>query len=397
MSGIRRVSQLGTTGESTYVDGSIQAVDIAANAVTQAKLSTDIPLSGMRNFVTNGNMRIAQRTTSQASITSGTYWTVDRYRTNYSGAAGTWTQTQSTDGPAGFGNSLKMECTPTAKTPLDANSELAIVQRFEGQNLQSIAKGTVSAKPLMVSFWVKSNKTGTYICELYDYDNSRNCSRSYSITAAGTWQYVTIAFPSDTTGAFTNDENLSLHICWFLATGSNFTTGTLQTEWGTAVTANRAVGQTNLADTVGNYWQVTGVQLEEGTQPTPFEQRPIGTELALCQRYCTRLPAQGNTAAYGIFGAGIGRTASTTIVDFQIPLPTTMRATPTGADVFNVRAGDTGAGYTFSTFTLQTTESSPNCVSMSGGGGSGITGYRPYFIQSNNNATGGYANFYAEL
>ena len=309
MTGIRRVSQLGTTGESTYVDGSIQAadiadgaivtVDIAANAVTQAKLSTDIPLSGMRNFVTNGNMRIAQRTTSQASITSGTYWTVDRYRTNYSGAAGTWTQTQSTDGPAGFGNSLKMECTPTAKTPLDANSELAIVQRFEGQNLQSIAKGTVSAKPLMVSFWVKSNKTGTYICELYDYDNSRNCSRSYSITAAGTWQYVTIAFPSDTTGAFTNDENLSLHICWFLATGSNFTTGTLQTEWGTAVTANRAVGQTNLADTVGNYWQVTGVQLEEGTQPTPFEQRPIGVELALCQRYYWRstsgLTTDGNS------------------------------------------------------------------------------------------------------
>ena len=108
MTGIRRVSQLGTTGESTYVDGSIQAVDIAANVITQAKLSTDIPLSGMRNFVTNGNMRIAQRTTSQASITSGTYWTVDRYRTNYSGAAGTWTQTQSTDGPAGFGNSLKI-------------------------------------------------------------------------------------------------------------------------------------------------------------------------------------------------------------------------------------------------------------------------------------------------
>jgi hypothetical protein len=239
---------------------------------------------GFRNFVINGDMCIAQRATSQASITSGTYWTVDRYRTNYSGATGTWTQTQSTDGPAGFGNSLKMECT-TAKTPLDANSELGIVQRFEGQNLQSLAKGTSSAKPLMVSFWVKSNKTGTYICELYDYNNSRNCSRSYSITTAGTWQYVTIAFPPDTTGAFANNANLSLHICWFLATGSNFTTGALQTEWGTAVTANRAVGQTNLADTVGNYFQFTGVQLEQNLQPTPFEQRPIGVELSLCQRY----------------------------------------------------------------------------------------------------------------
>jgi hypothetical protein len=239
-----------------------------------------------RNVIINGAMQVAQRGTSTASITTGGYNTIDRYRTNISGAAGTWTQSQTADAPtgSGFSNCLKMLCT-TAKTPLDAGSELAIVQRFEGQNLQSIRKGTASAQSVTASFWVKANKTGTYICELYDYNNSRHVNNSYTISASETWEKKTITFPADTTGAFSNDANLSLHLCWFLATGSNFTSGTLQTTWGTAVTANRAVGQVNLADATNNYWQVTGVQLEVGSVATPFEFEDYGTTLAKCQRY----------------------------------------------------------------------------------------------------------------
>jgi len=396
MTGIRRVSQLGTTGESTYVDGSIQAVDIAANVITQDKLSTDIPLSGFRNVIINGDMRIAQRGTSTASITANGYYTCDRWYTELI-LAGTWTQNQSTDAPAGFGNSLRMQCTTAVSSPYPILARIGT--RLEGQDLQRFAKGTASAKSFSLSFWVKAFQAGTYICELYDSDNTRQCSKSYTVNTSETWEYKTVTFPSDTTGAFNNDNGLSLIVYFWLGAGSQFSNGTLNTSWGAANYSNGSVaaGQINVASSTSNYFQITGVQLEANSQPTPFEQRPIGVELALCQRYCTRLPAQGNTAAYGIFGAGIGRTGASTIVDFQIPLPTTMRATPTSADVFNLRATDTGTGYTFSTFTLQSTESTPNCVSMSGGGGSGITGYRPYFITSNNNATGGYANFYAEL
>ena len=239
----------------------------------------------------------------------------------------------------------------------------------------------------MVSFWVKSNKTGTYICELYDYDNSRNCSRSYSITAAGTWQYVTIAFPSDTTGAFTNDENLSLHICWFLATGSNFTTGTLQTEWGTAVTANRAVGQTNLADTVGNYWQVTGVQLEEGTQPTPFEQRPIGVELQMCQRYYWRQNSEVTGFSQRIGGTGSIYGGNTFVGVFNMPV--TMRTRPTGSLEYSglMCTDDIAFDSTGGTWSISTNYGSPRSVLIYGGplGGSYDRQYVKLGIQSGAN------------
>ena len=59
----------------------------------------------------------------------------------------------------------------------------------------------------------------------------------------------------------------------------------MATSWAGLTSANRAVGQVNLASATNNYWQITGVQLEANYQPTPFEQRPIGLELSLCQRY----------------------------------------------------------------------------------------------------------------
>jgi hypothetical protein len=105
------------------------------------------------------------------------------------------------------------------------------------------------------------------------------------VSASATWEKKTITFPADTTGAFDNDENRSLDIQFWLAAGTGFSSGTLATTWQTNTNANRAAGQVNLAAATSNYWQITGVQLEANPQPTPFEQRPIGVELALCQRY----------------------------------------------------------------------------------------------------------------
>jgi hypothetical protein len=97
-----------------------------------------------------------------------------------------------------------------------------------------------------------------------------------------------LTFPADTTGAFDNDSNTSLTVYWWLGAGTTYTSGTLATTWGAQVSANRAVGQTNVASATTGEWYITGVQLEQNYQPTPFEQRPIGVELALCQRYyCT--------------------------------------------------------------------------------------------------------------
>lgn len=239
---------------------------------------------GFRNIFINGAMQVAQRGTSSAGITTSGYYTVDRWHMNLS-VGGTWTQTQSTDAPAGFSSSLKVQCT-TANASLATTNNVRIWQKIEGFNVQQLAKGTAGAKPLVLSFWVKAFQTGTFICTLDDLTNSRKISASYTINASGTWEKKTLYFVGDTTGALTNDSSATLMPTWWLAAGPSFQGSALSTSWTSSATlSDYANGQTNVASSTSNYFQITGVQLEQNYQPTPFEQRPIGTELALCQRY----------------------------------------------------------------------------------------------------------------
>ena len=265
-------------------------------------------IGGRRNLIINGAMQVAQRGTSSTSITSGGYKTVDRWTLEYS-SLGTWTQSQSTDVPSGsgFAYSLKMDCTTADASP-SAGDRLIVNQRLEGQDLQQLAKGTSSAKKLTVSFWVKSSKTGTYIFELYDGDNTRQVSKSYTIDSANTWEQKTITIDGDTSGAFTNDANLSLYVQWWLGSGTTFTSGTLNTSWASATNANRAVGQVNLADDTANDWYITGVQLEVGTVATPFEHRSYGEELQLCSRYYQLVEGGpfGSVTSSVFYGATVG-------------------------------------------------------------------------------------------
>jgi len=246
--------------------------------------------SSYRNLIINGDMSIAQRGTSTASITGTGYFTIDRVKNAMSGF-GTWTQSQSTDVPSGegFGYSLKYDCT-TANASLGA-SAFGIFQmsKLEGQMLQHLKKGTANAESLTISFWVKSSKTGTYIVELFDEDNSRFTNKSYSINSASTWEKKTITFDGDTTGAFNNDNGDSLSINFWLGAGTTFTTGSLQTTWGGNTASNRAVGQVNLADNTANDWYITGVQLEVGTTASDFEFLPYDVNFQRCQRYFERL------------------------------------------------------------------------------------------------------------
>ena len=270
-----------------------------------------------RNIIINSDMSISQRATSQASITSSGYYTADRWRLGVD-TAGTWTQTQSTDVPTaqGFQKSTKLDCT-TANASLGTGNILYFEQLFEGQNLQYLKKGTSDAVSTTLSFWVRSNKTGTYICELQDVDNTRQISKSYTISSADTWEKKTITFPGDTTGALDNDNTVGLTLNFWLVAGSDFTSGTLQTSWGSLTSANRAVGQVNLADSTSNEWYVTGVQLEAGQTASEFEFLPTGVMESLCQRYYIKIP---NTLYGGVYG-------STTSFSGGI-LPTTMRAVP---------------------------------------------------------------------
>ena len=300
---------------------------------------TKIPAAGFsdavnfRNIIINGDMSIAQRATSTASITSSGYHTIDRWQTSI-GSMGTWTQSQSTDVPTGqgFAKSLKMDCTTANGSPSSGNS-LTLATNFEGQNLQYLKKGTSSAESTTLSFWVKSNKTGTYIAELMDNDNSnRHINKSYTISSADTWEKKTITFAGDTTGALGNDNGNSFTINFWLGGGSNYTSGTLQTSWGSLTQANRAVGQVNLADSTSNEWYITGVQLEVGSAASDFEFLPVDVNLQRCQRYYY-LVASGSGVNINFISYN---TASNTTS--RVFLPTTMRANPS-LDI------TTGTGY----------------------------------------------------
>jgi hypothetical protein len=241
-----------------------------------------------RNLLYNGAMQVAQRSSSIASITGGGYYTADRWYTNI-GSAGTWTQSVVAEAPtaSGFQKSLKMLCT-TASASLAAGANLDVYQALEGQDLIRVMKGSENAKTLTLSFWVRSNVTGTYVAWLADMNNTRSVGATYTVSASGVWELKTITFPADATGALNNDNGASLRVRFHLVAGSTYTSGTLNTTWASTVNANTAPGQTNLAAAINNYWQVTGVQLETGPIATPFEFLPFGDELARCQRYYQR-------------------------------------------------------------------------------------------------------------
>ena len=240
---------------------------------------------GNKNLLINGQMAIFQRSTS-TSVSTDTYSTVDRFRTSV-GSMGVFTVSRSTDVPSGqgFGYSTKWDCTTADASPA-ASDFVIFQQQMEGQNLQHILKGDSSnAKKLTLSFWVKSNKTGTYAVQLYDNDNTRTISKTYTISSASTWEKKEITYDGDTTGTLDNDNADSLRVQWWLGAGSNYTSGTLATSWESNTDANRAVGQVNLADSTSNELYITGCQLEVGSKATDFEFEPFETTLSKCQRY----------------------------------------------------------------------------------------------------------------
>jgi len=282
-----------------------------------------------RNIIINGDMSIAQRGTSATGLGNGDsgYHTVDRWRYSEGGTTTSeFTQSQSTDVPTGqgFATSLKMDCT-TAQSSLNASNYIVLPQRVEGQNLQYLKKGTANAESTTLSFWVKSNKTGTYTIDLFDNDNTRQISKTYTINSASTWEKKTITFEGDTSSAFDNDNARSLDFNFWLCAGTDYTSGTLSTTWTASTNADRvSSSQVNLADSTSNEWYITGVQLEAGTSASDFEFLPHDVNLGRCERYYEVL-------ADGSIGNSAFATASNYSSTFSycgIMFRTIKRATP---------------------------------------------------------------------
>ena len=280
-----------------------------------------------RNFFINGEMQVNQRGSVDTSDGSNVY-SLDRWITFLRGGPAA-TLSQSTDVPTGqgFANSLKLDVT-TADALGTASDFCKVSQKMEGQNCQRLAKGTSSAKRVTLQFWVKSTITGTYIIELFDYDNTRQVSQAYTISSSNTWEHKTLTFPADTSGALGNDTGSSFEVVWGLGMGSTYTSGTLNTSWASNTQANRFVGQVNALSSTDNEFYLTGCQLEIGDVDTPFEHRLFGDELRRCQRY-TYVPRNDSTSTAdgSAFSSGYCNTGPVGVYCAVFPVP--MRDIPT--------------------------------------------------------------------
>jgi len=278
-----------------------------------------------RNLIINGAMQVAQRGTSFTDPTGATY-TLDRFAMQNSSGTPAFNVTQDSDAPHGFNKSLKVACTTADASP--ASGSISRVYHYiEAQNMQGLAKGTSSAKACTLSFYVKTNKTGLYTVFVYDADNTRLMSGSYTVSNTD-WNRYTILIPADTTGVLDNGNGQGFGIFFGLSLGSGRTSGSLQSSFGSYVQANEHAGNVNFADNTSNVWAITGVQLEVGSVATDFEHRSYSDELRRCQRYFLQSgkKADGTTPAYSIHG--LAQVFSADQFDIVVDLPVQMRATP---------------------------------------------------------------------
>jgi len=261
-----------TTGHDALTIDSSGNVTASQGFVPSTQLSH-------RNLIINGAMQVAQRATSVTGVTSTGYRTCDRFQTSMN-ALGTWTVEQSTDAPNGFAYSKKVTCT-TADTPTGSDY-FRIRHIMEGQNLQHLSFGTSSAKSLTLSFWVKSNKTGTFNCILKTFNTTERVAGSLiTINAADTWEYKTLTVSGDTVISIQNNNGNELAIELWLNSGSTYSGADVSTTWSNFSITNYYGNATlGLGNATSDYFAITGVQLEVGSVTNLLKQRRYSKYLA---------------------------------------------------------------------------------------------------------------------
>ena len=346
-----------------------------------------------RNMIINGAMQVAQRATQVTGVNSAGYQSLDRMRySETSIGTAEFTHEQVTDAPDGFANSLKFTCT-TAEGAVNAGDACRAVEyRIEGQDAQQLQYGTSSAKKLTLSFHVKSSLTGTYTIALYRNETqTRVITATYTINSANTWEYKTMTFDGDTSSVITNDNARRLQIYWVVGAGSNFTS-TDSTSWINYSSAGFHYGQTaQFQNTLNATWQVTGIQLELGTEATPFEHRSYGDELMRCFRYFIRRnsPQDGYPGAIPGFHSSSGFFNGVT--QFEVEMRTTPSLTTSGAFRGQGVADSSSATGTCTIQNASSEAARLNCSGMSFSGTSG------QYVHLQQTGGAGHVSFDAEL
>ena len=306
----------------------------AAELAKMGEVLTNSQLSGRRNLFYNGNFQCWQRSTSETGLgASSGYFTADRWKADIGAtSAGRFTMNRTTSTPDGFNYGLVINCT-TTDTSIAAGEFLLVQQRFEGQDLQHLKKGSSSAETAILSFYAKIVGSATdIVVEVFDNDNARHICKKFTLTTDWVRYYFTI--PGDTTGSLDRDNAQSMTISFCLHSGSTYTGGTLATDWAANNNSNRFVGVDSIFASTSNEFHLAGVQWEVGEQATPFEHRSFGEELALCERYFEKSYSAGtapasDTSAGLITTDSMGGDTTTAYLAHQLHYRTPKRAAPT--------------------------------------------------------------------
>jgi len=334
ISGINSITSVGSgvkfynsTGASSFTitpsgTGGASLGDVVVSSINSG------PVSGARNRIINGDMRIDQRNAVTTLSSNIPAFTVDRWQASHN-STGAIQVAKSGDYPSTFSSSLLYDVT-TADTSIAAGEYAQIVQPVEGFNVSDLSWGSASAQYVTLSFWVKSTTIGTYCASLRNKVTDRSYVAEYSVSSANTWEKKIITIPGDTSGTWDTDNTTGIFVSFTFATGTTYQTTA------NAWAAGNFIGtsnQVNLLASATNEIRITGVQLEPGTVATPFERRSYGAELALCQRYYYRFTKS----------LGLSYTISTPLDRVQYPV--TMRSAPTldaSNNSYAVGAGSAG-------------------------------------------------------
>jgi len=326
-----------------------------------------------RNMMINGAMQVAQRGTTFTTAANATQL-LDRFSVlaNTNGASKI-TYSQSTEAPTGFNSSLKLDVA-TALSVAAADYHIFKYNGFEQQDIDLLNFGSSDAKQITLSFWVKSNKTGTLAAE-FQYASTEaggatvELAKTYTINAANTWEHKTLTWPastSNTSNASAAGNGMILYM--WIAAGTNYTSGSIATDWGVNSSTTRVPGQTNYLDSTSNELYYTGFQLEVGTEATPFEHRSFGDELLRCSRYFQTI--SGGSDAFTFSSKAQGTSSVDTTVTLRIPL----RASPS-LNSINSRYFNDGTYVASSGTTPSVIQFSANngMIALNCGGFSGLT------------------------
>jgi hypothetical protein len=317
----------------------ISGAGITANTVANSAFQTGSVESymravnldfGLRNRIINGQMAIDQRNAGTSATPSNGQYSLDRWLQQMSASSKfSVQQDSSANTVAGFTSSLKV--TSLSAYSVSSTDYFDITQPIEGFNVADLGWGTANARPVTLSFWVRSSLTGTFGGTLMNGDYDRSNPYTYTISAANTWEYKTITVAGDVTGTWNKTSSAGMQVNFSLGAGAT-RSGTAGTWAGSQLWS--ATGATSVVGTNGATWYVTGVQLEEGSQPTPFEYRQYGNELSLCQRYFQKsygiTVRPGTNTLAGIRTTGGTQAAATTgYIEGDLVFRPPMRTAPT--------------------------------------------------------------------